>query len=271
MANALAAMTYAGRHESLATSAAPTSGGPSDAPTAQAPCSPLMKRISPRSAASVFTAASRSPTPEPSTAEARIVAHHPLATANTARPPLAAATAARSSAIVPRRSRKSPLTALAANCATVIAATSSPSPAKGASRDARIDGQAMPSIPAGSPRKTRPMNAIAAARRRTRTCKGYGFRVCESARFVHGRYDAAGDGELGSSIYRGRSLMLRRTSLAVSATLIIVALAAVPASTSSPGVGNVPQGTQSDIAYAASNAGVTNIVATTQRTSCYRP
>src|SRR5438034_7382322 len=106
MANALAAMTYAGRHESLATSAAPTSGGPSDAPTAQAPCSPLMKRISPRSAASVFTAASRSPTPEPRTAEARIVAHHPLAIANTARPPLAAATAARSSAIVPRRSRK---------------------------------------------------------------------------------------------------------------------------------------------------------------------
>src|SRR5205809_483191 len=65
--------------------------------------------------------------------------------------------------------------------------------------------------------------------------------------------------------------MLRRTSLAVSATLIIVALAAVPASTSSPGVGNVPQGTQSDTAYAASNTGVTNILATTQRTSCYRP
>src|SRR5438132_14011983 len=65
--------------------------------------------------------------------------------------------------------------------------------------------------------------------------------------------------------------MLRRTSLAVSATLIIVALAAVPASTDSLGIGNVPQGTQSDTAYAASNAGVTNTLATTQRTSCYRP
>src|SRR5438046_8868103 len=65
--------------------------------------------------------------------------------------------------------------------------------------------------------------------------------------------------------------MLRRTSLAVSATLIIVALAAVPASTDSLGIGNVPQGTQSDTAYAASNAGVTNVLATNQRTSCYRP
>ena len=66
--------------------------------------------------------------------------------------------------------------------------------------------------------------------------------------------------------------MLRRTSLAVSATLIIVALAAVPASTSSPGVGNVPQGTQSDRAYAKSGADrVTNVLATTQRTSCYTP
>lgn len=40
-----------------------------------------------------------------------------------------------------------------------------------------------------------------------------------------------------------------------------------------PGVGNVPQGTQSDAAYAASYAahGVTNVFATTQRTSCYTP
>src|SRR5438477_7286894 len=272
-ANAAAATTYAGRQESLATSAAPTSGGPSEAPIAHAACSPLMNRISPRSAASVFTVASSRPTPQPSTAEARMVADHPLAIANRPRPPHAAATERRRSAIVPRRSRTRPLAALAANCATVIPATSSPSPAKGASREARIDGQAMPSIPAGSPRKTRPMNAIAAARRRTRTCKGYGFRVSESARFVPGRYDAAGDGELSSShIYRGRALMLRRTSLAVSATLIIVALTAVPASTSSPGVGNVPQGTQSDRAYAKSGADrVTNVLATTQRTSCYTP
>ena len=39
------------------------------------------------------------------------------------------------------------------------------------------------------------------------------------------------------------------------------------------GVGNVPQGTQTDKAYAQSGtkAGVSNVFATTQRTSCYRP
>ncbi len=65
--------------------------------------------------------------------------------------------------------------------------------------------------------------------------------------------------------------MLRRTSLAMFATLAIIALAAVPASTDSLAIGNVPQETQSDRAYAASNAVVTNTLATTQRTSCYRP
>ena len=40
-----------------------------------------------------------------------------------------------------------------------------------------------------------------------------------------------------------------------------------------PGVGNVPQGTQTDAAYAQSvqGFGVTNVDATTQRISCYRP
>src|SRR5207245_5369013 len=66
--------------------------------------------------------------------------------------------------------------------------------------------------------------------------------------------------------------MLRRTSLAMFATLIIVALAAVPASTFSPGVGNVPQCHQSDRAYAKSAAyRATNVLATTQRTSCFTP
>ena len=66
--------------------------------------------------------------------------------------------------------------------------------------------------------------------------------------------------------------MLRRTSLAICATLAIVALAAVPATTSSPGIGNVPQGSQSDSAYAKSGKyRVTNVLATTQRTSCYTP
>src|SRR5438132_9245279 len=107
-----AATTYAGRHESLATSAAPTSGGPRAAPIAHAPCSAPMKRISPRRAASVFAAASSNPRPQPRTAAARIVAHQPSASANIARPPAAAATEARISAIVPRRSRKKPLAAL---------------------------------------------------------------------------------------------------------------------------------------------------------------
>lgn len=53
--------------------------------------------------------------------------------------------------------------------------------------------------------------------------------------------------------------------------------AAAGASTASPGadpgVGNVPQGTQTDAAYAQSvqGAGVTNVDATAQRVSCYRP
>ncbi|HET8894370.1 MAG TPA: sialidase family protein [Gaiellaceae bacterium] len=45
------------------------------------------------------------------------------------------------------------------------------------------------------------------------------------------------------------------------------------ASSLDPGVGNVPQGTQGDKAYAQSfqKAGVTNVFVTTQQTSCYRP
>jgi hypothetical protein len=70
----------------------------------------------------------------------------------------------------------------------------------------------------------------------------------------------------------GRILMLRRTALVTLAIVAIVALAAVPASTASPGVGNVPQGVQTDNAYANSGAyQVTNLLATTQKTSCYTP
>ena len=66
--------------------------------------------------------------------------------------------------------------------------------------------------------------------------------------------------------------MLRRTTLVTLAIVAIVALAAVPSSTASPGIGNVPQGTQTDKAYAKSGAyRVTNVLATTQRTSCYTP
>ncbi len=54
-----------------------------------------------------------------------------------------------------------------------------------------------------------------------------------------------------------------------------LALSATTSATTSagPGVGNVPQGTQSDAAYAKSVAvnQVKNVFATTQQTSCYRP
>lgn len=52
------------------------------------------------------------------------------------------------------------------------------------------------------------------------------------------------------------------------------AFAATPLSAgAASGVGNLPQGTQTDWAYAHSyaKAGVTNVFATTQQTSCYRP
>src|SRR6266576_555817 len=66
--------------------------------------------------------------------------------------------------------------------------------------------------------------------------------------------------------------MFRRTALVTLTIVAIVALAAVPSISASPGIGNVPQGTQSDRAYAKSGAyRVTNVLATTQRTSCYTP
>jgi hypothetical protein len=69
---------------------------------------------------------------------------------------------------------------------------------------------------------------------------------------------------------------LKRRSLLSLAIPIFVATfyAAVPASASpGPGVGNVPQGTQGDAAYASSYVAnhVTNVDATTQQTSCYTP
>src|SRR6266480_453946 len=66
--------------------------------------------------------------------------------------------------------------------------------------------------------------------------------------------------------------MFRRTALVTLTIVAIVALAAVPSISASPGIGNVPQGTQSDRAYAKSGAyRETNVLATTQRTSCYTP
>ena len=56
---------------------------------------------------------------------------------------------------------------------------------------------------------------------------------------------------------------------------VVVAYSAWPVSAGAldPGVGSIPQGTQSDAAYASSfsAAGVSNVFATTQKVSCYRP
>jgi hypothetical protein len=59
--------------------------------------------------------------------------------------------------------------------------------------------------------------------------------------------------------------------LAVPVLLVVSWFGSAPVAAS--GAGNLPQGTQTDAAYAASAAknGVTNVFATTQQTSCYRP
>jgi hypothetical protein len=67
--------------------------------------------------------------------------------------------------------------------------------------------------------------------------------------------------------------MRRHRLLVLAAPVLLLAslLASPPVAAS--GVGNPPQGTQTDAAYAASAAShwVTNVFATTQRTSCFRP
>jgi hypothetical protein len=67
--------------------------------------------------------------------------------------------------------------------------------------------------------------------------------------------------------------MKRHRLLALAAPAVLVASLFGSTPASAAGVGNVPQGTQSDSAYAASPAlaVVTNVFATSQRTSCYRP
>jgi hypothetical protein len=65
---------------------------------------------------------------------------------------------------------------------------------------------------------------------------------------------------------------LKLISLAVPA-ILVASFSITPASAAGSGVGNVPQGTQADSAYAHSAVThqVTNVFATTQLTSCYRP
>jgi hypothetical protein len=54
---------------------------------------------------------------------------------------------------------------------------------------------------------------------------------------------------------------------------MVISMLGAPPGVAASGVGNIRQGTQSDAAYAGSAAanGVTNVFATTQKTSCYRP
>ena len=69
--------------------------------------------------------------------------------------------------------------------------------------------------------------------------------------------------------------MRRRNLVALAIPVVVAAFyGATPVSAArDPGVGDVPQGTQTNSSYAGSFTanGVTNVSATTQRTSCYRP
>ena len=67
--------------------------------------------------------------------------------------------------------------------------------------------------------------------------------------------------------------MKRHRLLALAAPAVLLASLSGATPVAASGVGNVPQGTQSDAAYAASAAkfGVTNVFATTQQVSCFRP
>jgi hypothetical protein len=60
-------------------------------------------------------------------------------------------------------------------------------------------------------------------------------------------------------------------SVAVAAALLGVAAAASPGGSVGSSGAPIPQGTQTDKAYAGSGRGVTNVFATTQKISCYRP
>jgi hypothetical protein len=69
-------------------------------------------------------------------------------------------------------------------------------------------------------------------------------------------------------------MMVRKQAVLSGVALAsLFALSTHPAAAAAPGVGVVPHGTQSNSAYADSYAanGVTNVFATTQRTSCYTP
>src|SRR6266849_2133382 len=82
-------------------------------------------------------------------------------------------------------------------------------------------------------------------------------------------------------IIRKEGYDMRKSYLASLAVTLLTLLALVPtfafaharAATAGSGVGNIPQGTQTNTAYTGSFAanGVTNLFATTKKTSCYTP
>jgi hypothetical protein len=78
-------------------------------------------------------------------------------------------------------------------------------------------------------------------------------------------------------VTREGSLLKSRRLLAAGVPIFVAtAFAMLPLSVGAgvaPGVGNVPQGTQSNSSYSQSYSkyGVTNVFATTQKVSCYRP
>src|SRR5690242_10440104 len=72
---------------------------------------------------------------------------------------------------------------------------------------------------------------------------------------------------------KGRVLLAVLIGLGVAGLAGASSAATGSSSGLSAGIGNVPQGTQTDRAYAQSfqRYGVTNVDATAQRVSCYRP
>src|SRR5437899_5033834 len=81
---------------------------------------------------------------------------------------------------------------------------------------------------------------------------------------------------LAGEAWPGRDCSLRRIQFASLFVPVVLAIGTGPApalAQAAPGVGNIPQATQTNTAYARSYARhrVTNIFATTQQTSCYRP
>src|SRR2546430_7148521 len=80
---------------------------------------------------------------------------------------------------------------------------------------------------------------------------------------------------------RRKGYDMRKSSLAFLAVTLLILLTLVPTiafarahvAAAGSGVGNIPQGTQTDTAYAKSftTQHVTNVFATTQQTSCYTP